>query len=153
MNICREHCFSRTRKRRSLWCIMEKMKTASTWKTALNLQWNQLIAEINTSPRIAIVGIGNPYRSDDAAGILIARELSQREFAADREHFLICEAGHAPENVTGGLRKFAPSLVLLIDAAEMDKEPGIVEWIREEEDRKSTRLNSSQGHLSYAVFC
>jgi hydrogenase 3 maturation protease len=112
---------------------MEKMKTASTWKTALNLQWNQLIAEINTSPRIAIVGIGNPYRSDDAAGILIARELSQREFAADREHFLICEAGHAPENVTGGLRKFAPSLVLLIDAAEMDKEPGTVEWIREED--------------------
>src|SRR3989449_5594040 len=26
-------------------------------------------------------------------------------------------------------------------------------WRREKEDRKSTRLNSSHGYISYAVFC
>ena len=59
--------------------------------------------------------------------------LSQRECAADTDHLLIIEAGHAPENRTGELRKFAPNLVLLIDAAEMGKEPGTVEWISEED--------------------
>ena len=103
----------------------------STWQASLNLQLSQLVAESSPTPRIAIVGIGNQYRCDDAAGILIARTLSQYEFAT--EHILICEAGHAPENITGELRKFAPNLVLLVDAAEMGKEPGTIEWIREEE--------------------
>jgi len=110
------------------------MKTLpGTWQASLNLQWNQLAVESGTPARVAIVGIGNEYRSDDAAGILIARALSQCEGAANADHILICEGGHAPENITGELRKFAPDLVLLIDAAEIGKEPGAVEWIREED--------------------
>jgi len=94
---------------------------------------NQLAVESSTPARVAIVGIGNEYRSDDAAGILITRALSQQEYAADADHILVCEAGHAPENMTGELRKFAPNLVLLIDAAEIGKESGAVEWIHEED--------------------
>jgi len=45
---------------------------------------------------------------------------------------LIIEAGHAPENATGELRKFAPDLVLMIDAADMGETPGTVKWIPEE---------------------
>ena len=52
--------------------------------------------------------------------------------AKDTEHLLIIEAGHAPENTTGELRKFAPDLVLIIDTAEMDQHPGTVQWIPEE---------------------
>ncbi len=73
------------------------------------------------------------FRSDDAAGVLIARALSQRECAADSNYLFICEAGHAPENKTAEVRKFAPDLVLLIDAADMGKAPGTVEWISEED--------------------
>ncbi|HLO28321.1 MAG TPA: hydrogenase 3 maturation endopeptidase HyCI [Anaerolineales bacterium] len=113
---------------------MEKIKTLPrTWKTSLSLLLNQLAAESGTPERIAIVGIGNQYRCDDAAGILIARSLSQHECVADAHRILILEAGHAPENSTGELRKFAPNLVLLIDAAEMGKAPGTVEWISEED--------------------
>jgi hydrogenase 3 maturation protease len=90
-------------------------------------------AESGKPARVAILGIGNTLRSDDAAGVLVAQALSQRECAADTDHLLICEAGHAPENKTGELRKFAPDLVLLIDAADMGKEPGTVEWISEED--------------------
>ena len=35
------------------------------------------------------MGIGNTLRSDDAAGMLVARALSQRECAADTDHILI----------------------------------------------------------------
>ena len=48
------------------------------------------------------------------------------------DHLLIIEAGHAPENTTGELRKFAPDLVLMIDAAEMGGQPGTIQWIPEE---------------------
>lgn len=112
---------------------MEKSETLlHTWKTALNLLLKQLISESGKFPRIAVLGIGNTLRSDDAAGMLVACALSQRECAVDKDHLLIGEAGHAPENKTAELRKFAPNLVLLIDAADMSKAPGAVEWIPEE---------------------
>lgn len=39
------------------------------------------------------------------------------------------DAGSAPENFTGALRRFAPDLALLIDAAQMDEAPGAVRWL------------------------
>ena len=105
----------------------------STWQTTLSLRLRQRISESGRSPRVAVLGIGNVMRSDDAAGMLVARALSQRECARDNDHLLALEAGPAPENRTAELRKFAPDLVLLIDAADMGKAPGAVEWISEDE--------------------
>jgi hydrogenase 3 maturation protease len=118
---------------RILWFIMEETKTLpNMWKTSLTQLLNQPRTESDNSPRIAILGVGNPLRSDDAAGMLVARGLLNGECATDTEHILIVEAGHAPENRTGELRKFAPHLVLIIDAAEMGKMPGAVQWIPED---------------------
>src|SRR2546429_704525 len=39
----------------------------------------------------------------------------------------------------------------VVDSGEIEAEPA--EIIRQEQDRKSTRLNSSHGYISYAVFC
>lgn len=39
------------------------------------------------------------------------------------------EAAHAPENCTGAIRRFAPDLVVLIDAAEMGDPPGTIRWL------------------------
>lgn len=64
--------------------------------------------------------------------MLIVRALSERGSALDSDHLLIIDAGHAPENTTGELRKFGPNLVLMIDAAEMGEKPGTVKWISEE---------------------
>ncbi|HSB01995.1 MAG TPA: hydrogenase 3 maturation endopeptidase HyCI [Anaerolineales bacterium] len=105
----------------------------NTWRTSLHPLLQQLTNEVGKFPRVAIAGIGNNLRSDDAAGMLIARALSERKCAADTDHLLILEAGYAPENHTGELRTFAPSLVLLIDAADMGKDPGTVAWISEED--------------------
>jgi hydrogenase 3 maturation protease len=78
---------------------------------------------------VAIVGIGNEFNGDDAAGVLVARKLSMRECSDDAGHVLIIEAGQAPENITGELRSFQPQVVLLIDAAQMDVDPGDIDWI------------------------
>jgi hydrogenase 3 maturation protease len=80
-----------------------------------------------TNSRIAIVGVGNEMRGDDAAGMLIVRALGLR--VANLEGLRIIEGGHAPENATGELRKFSPELVLLIDAADMGKEAGSIALI------------------------
>jgi hydrogenase 3 maturation protease len=73
--------------------------------------------------------VGNLFRSDDAAGILAARALSSCACASDTDHILILEAGQTPENATWELRKFAPHLVLFVDAAQMGERPGAIRWI------------------------
>jgi len=109
---------------------MEKMKISNnSWQTSFSQLLNQLTSETGEPPRVAIVGIGNNLRNDDAAGMLVARELLHRERAADVSHLLVIQAGHAPENVTGELRSFAPELILLIDAAEMRDVPGAICWV------------------------
>jgi hydrogenase maturation protease HycI len=75
--------------------------------------------------RVAILGIGNELRGDDAAGIAVIRALAP----AAHEQLLVVEGGPAPENHTGLLRRFQPNLVVLVDAAEMDEEPGTVRWL------------------------
>lgn len=102
----------------------------STWRTTLPLLLKQLTSEAGRSPRVAVLGIGNLMRSDDAAGMLVARALSQREAAGN---VLVLEAGPAPENKTADLRKFAPDLVILVDAADMGKAPGAMGWISEDD--------------------
>jgi hydrogenase maturation protease HycI len=78
-------------------------------------------------PRVAVVGIGHELRGDDAVGVLVAQIL--QPLLARNDHVLVVDGGHAPENHTGTLRRFAPALVLLVDAARMDEPPGTVRWL------------------------
>lgn len=85
------------------------------------------------SLRVAIVGIGNELNGDDAAGVLAARALmrAQPGEAPLRAGVLVIDGGPAPESFTGPLRRFAPALVILIDAAEMGAAPGtarVFDW-------------------------
>ena len=77
--------------------------------------------------RVAIVGIGNSLQGDDAAGVETAHELSL--LVDDCEDLIVVNAGSAPENLTGVLRRFEPDWVLLIDAADMGEEPGTLRWV------------------------
>jgi len=78
---------------------------------------------------LAVVGIGNEFNGDDAAGVLVARNLGRRECACDAQHVLVIEAGQAPENITADLRRFQPLVVILVDAAQIDATPGTITWI------------------------
>jgi hydrogenase 3 maturation protease len=98
-----------------------------SWQEALKDALRSL-AEHNPPGRLAILGVGNELNGDDGAGVKAARSL--RSFLESYPQVLLIEAGLAPENFTGLLRKFQPALVLLIDAAQMDEQPGEIAWVK-----------------------
>jgi hydrogenase 3 maturation protease len=100
-----------------------------TWPE--NLQaWT---ARQSRTARVVVLGVGNSMRSDDAAGPLVAHRLAKSGLACNPDSFLVIDAGNAPENTTAELRRFAPQLIILIDAAEMGAAPGTIRWIEMEE--------------------
>lgn len=80
-------------------------------------------------PRTAIMGVGNTLNGDDAVGPLAAQMLLTRvgDSAAPGGRYCILDVGPSPESFTGPLRRFAPELVLMIDAAELGEAPGTVQ--------------------------
>jgi hydrogenase 3 maturation protease len=96
------------------------------WQELLKQNLNQL--SVNEHPlRIAIVGVGNELRGDDAVGVHLVRALeSCSELGSNLQ---LIDAGSAPENITGLLRRFHPSLVMIFDAARMGEVPGTACWL------------------------
>ncbi|HYF94902.1 MAG TPA: hydrogenase maturation protease [Symbiobacteriaceae bacterium] len=66
------------------------------------------------------VGIGNPDRSDDRAGLVLARLLRLRRTCE------VMVAGTAPEAITMRIKSRRPDVILLIDAVQLDEAPGAV---------------------------
>jgi len=66
-----------------------------------------------------VVGVGNPDRGDDGAGILLAVSLSR--IAPDA----CVVAGSAPENHLEAICRRRPRTVLFVDAVHMDAPPGV----------------------------
>lgn len=91
------------------------------WQVALSIKLRQL-SRHDRAPMIAVVGMGQDLRGDDAVGPCVARRL--QEVLGQRDSVLVLDAGAAPENFTGALRRFGPDLVILVDAAQMDEIPG-----------------------------
>jgi hydrogenase 3 maturation protease len=88
--------------------------------------WRRVVSrEVRGATRVAIVGVGNIARGDDAAGVLVARHMldGSRPAAAKA---LVIAAGRAPENYTGVVRAFGPDLVVLVDSAGAGRRPGSV---------------------------
>lgn len=131
----------------------------SLWKTSLNQLLERQVNESDIPAKVAIVGIGNKLRSDDAAGILVAQKLMQSRCVRHLKHVLVMDAGHAPENMTGELRRFAPGVIMLIDAAEMGELPGTVRSIPMEDldgmsaSTHSMPLSMLAGYLTLELHC
>jgi hydrogenase 3 maturation protease len=104
---------------------MDETKTLShCWQNALQATLNRL-TKAERPFRLTILGVGQELRGDDGVGLAVVRGL--RPFA--HPNLLLVEAAHAPENCTGQVRRFAPDLVLLVDAAQMDAPPGTIRWL------------------------
>ncbi|MBN2385680.1 MAG: hydrogenase 3 maturation endopeptidase HyCI [Anaerolineales bacterium] len=97
-----------------------------SWQSSLKKTLARLGKEADPL-RLAVVGIGHELGGDDAVGTQLAGLLMRK--AAGNERLLALEAGPAPENFTGPLRRFGPHLVLLVDAALMGCPPGTVRWL------------------------
>jgi len=88
--------------------------------------WERVLRqEIRRSLRVAIVGVGNVARGDDAAGALAARALLSGRSPLP-EKALVIDAGEVPENFTGVVRVFAPDLVVIVDSAATGGPAGAV---------------------------
>ncbi len=74
---------------------------------------------------VALLGIGQCLRGDDAIGPLVARRVAFRNSGKD---WLALDCGTTPEAYTGRLRRFRPRIVLLIDAFDMEQAPGAISF-------------------------
>jgi hydrogenase maturation protease len=88
--------------------------------------WRRIILrEVRRAARVAIIGVGNITRGDDAAGVMVAQGLLST-VASREERALVVPAGEVPENYTGTVRAFGADLVVLIDAAGAGRRPGSI---------------------------
>lgn len=86
-----------------------------------------LRAQLKGATRIAVLGIGSEIRGDDRAGLLVVRLLQRRY--GNTEHLRAYYGSTAPENLVGEIKRFRPSHLLLVDAADTGKPPGTIEII------------------------
>jgi hydrogenase 3 maturation protease len=81
--------------------------------------------KLENARRVAILGIGSDLRGDDVAGILTTQQIEKtiaKQTTSSEVRVFIGET--APENLTGEIKKYQPSHLIIIDAADLDAEPG-----------------------------
>jgi len=70
--------------------------------------------------RLAILGIGNPIRRDDAIGVEVVKALTGKV----PDHVLLLDCEMVPESFVGKVAEFRPTHVLMVDAADFLGTPG-----------------------------
>lgn len=95
------------------------MNKRPTWKA-------RLARELGRPEKLAVLGVGNVFKGDDAAGVRAAERLAGLVAATPCPRLKVFVAGEAPENFTGAVRAFGPSHVLVVDAAAAGFKPGAV---------------------------
>jgi len=71
--------------------------------------------------RVAVLGIGNEFRHDDAVGLAVIDSLKA---CVNDPRILMLNCADAPENFTGRVKRFMPACIILIDAADFGGCPG-----------------------------
>lgn len=91
---------------------------------------NQLRLRIKKKAKICVLCIGSSLRGDDAAGLLVAKDLGPFIKKSRLRHHVQVVAGEtAPENFTGLIKKFKPAHIILVDSADTGKRIGEVSLI------------------------
>jgi hydrogenase 3 maturation protease len=111
-------------------------------KTSKNSWKEPLSKTLRKSCKVALVGVGQELRGDDAAGVIIIRRLMDSppkttspsgtpatNGNSPREELFLFEAGLLPEAAAGPLRRYQPEWVVFIDSAEMGEQPGTIRWL------------------------
>ncbi|HUJ84856.1 MAG TPA: hydrogenase 3 maturation endopeptidase HyCI [Candidatus Acidoferrales bacterium] len=80
----------------------------------------QLKCWLAYAKKVVIAGIGNPIRTDDYVGLKIVEALKGKL----SRNVLLLEAETVPESYLQDIEEFAPSHVLLLDAAFLSLAPG-----------------------------
>ena len=90
----------------------------------------ELKKNLDSAKRVAILGIGSFLRGDDAAGVAFIAELKASLSKVKlRLPVRLFSCGVVPESYTGEIKRFKPSLILIVDAVDMGKEAGQISII------------------------
>ncbi len=91
----------------------------------------KLLRQISDMKKVAIMGVGNDLRGDDAAGLEVVRTL---KLSSDFKNIIqIIDAGSVPENYSELIREFRATHLIIIDAAVMNGYPGEIRLIDEDQ--------------------
>ncbi|HBF39935.1 MAG TPA: hydrogenase maturation peptidase HycI [Firmicutes bacterium] len=85
---------------------------------------NEFLNLLQGGNKIAFLGVGAPLRADDSIGLYIVSELEKKLKKDSKREYLFCLGELAPENFSGMIRRWSPSHVVIVDAAEIEGEPG-----------------------------
>jgi hydrogenase 3 maturation protease len=91
--------------------------------------------------RVAVLAVGSRLRGDDEAGLLVADALETRD-QPTRIPLSIFMGETTPENLTGEIRAYSPSHVVIVDAADLGKRPGTVELVPPDAPSLSTSAST-----------
>jgi len=128
------------------------MRKSVPWKA-------RLARELGRPEKLAVLGVGNVAKGDDAAGVRAAEALSRLVPPKDFPRLKIFVAHESPENFTGAVRDFGPSHVLIIDTAAGGFPPGTIFLIDppgiadEDVSTHRTPLSTLAGYLEKTIGC
>jgi hydrogenase 3 maturation protease len=88
----------------------------------------ELKIRLKAAKRIAVLGIGSEFRADDAAGMIVAESLAKK--SPWLKAFL---GATAPENLTGEIKKYKPTHIIIIDTADIKEKPGTILLLKKED--------------------
>ncbi|MFA6321223.1 MAG: hydrogenase 3 maturation endopeptidase HyCI [Candidatus Omnitrophota bacterium] len=84
-----------------------------------------LKSRLTNANKVALLAIGSEFRGDDTAGILVADNV-KKLLKTSKRNFKIFIGATAPENLTGDIKKFNPSHILLVDSVDFHDKPGSI---------------------------
>ena len=90
----------------------------------------ELKTALHNAKRIALIGVGSQLRGDDAAGMLVARSLARVKFKKIKVFF----GESAPENITGQIKEYKPTHIVIVDAAHIHKKAGSIKLLSSKDE-------------------
>lgn len=105
-----------------------------------------LVALLSGSQKVAICCVGNTDAGDDGAGMAIAPLLDPLK----GDKVLVFECGQRPDSYVGDMAEFKPSVIIIVDAAEMDGAPGTLRLL--EPGQLSTVIMSTHSFMVDALI-
>ncbi|HVP90403.1 MAG TPA: hydrogenase maturation protease [Terriglobales bacterium] len=98
------------------------MRKPPAWKA-------RLARELGRPERLAVLGVGNTAKGDDAAGVRAAEALARLAGPSAGARLKVLVTHEAPENFTGAVRDYGASRVLVIDASAGGFPPGAIFFV------------------------
>ena len=103
-------------------------------KTLINVRKN-LRERFRKAERTAILGVGSELMGDDGAGMLAAQKIHERlnKLFTDKRAKVFFGAT-TPENLTGEIRNYNPTHVIIIDSADLGEKLGSITLLSPEQE-------------------